>query len=189
MAMCTSGAIGIISAPQGGCSSICTAVGCASGSLSVLSIAAGKTAPHAMSEFYGYSISPIYFSNINDVKDVFYSYTLDRICGIQPNTCVGTTYCWSLFKENSATVSVCIFCNGTCIRGCRVDGTATQLCSGTFAVFTQLSTDNVCICTRARDLMGDNRGQATIQLSSLTQCVGNYCIGNPNSAYSPVGFL
>ena len=61
MAMCSTGAIGIISAPQGGCSSICAAVGCASGSLTTLSVAAGKTAPHAMSEFYGYkSVLPIY---------------------------------------------------------------------------------------------------------------------------------
>jgi hypothetical protein len=52
--MPTSGSIAIISAPQT-CGSICAAVGIASGSLSTLSVAAGKSAPHAMREFYGYS--------------------------------------------------------------------------------------------------------------------------------------
>ena len=56
MAMPTSGSIAIISAPQT-CGSICAAVGVASGSLSTLSVAAGKTAPHCMREFYGYSAS------------------------------------------------------------------------------------------------------------------------------------
>ena len=54
MAMPLSGTIAIISAPQT-CGSICAAVGCASGSLLALSVAAGKTAPHSMTEFYGYS--------------------------------------------------------------------------------------------------------------------------------------
>jgi hypothetical protein len=53
MAIPTSGSIAIISAPQT-CGSICAAVGLASGSLSALSVAAGKSAPHCMREFYGY---------------------------------------------------------------------------------------------------------------------------------------
>ena len=141
MGMCTSGAIGIISAPQGGCSSICTAVGCASGSLSVLSIAAGKTAPHAMSEFYGYSnISALYLSNIY-YCDCFelsenMSQSLDCIAGMTPNTCVGTTYCWCLTKQTGlASSSICIFCNGTCIRGASISGLLSKFCNGTFTVF------------------------------------------------------
>lgn len=58
MAMPTSGCIAIKSAPQT-CGSICAAVvqggGGASGSLSALSVSAGKSAPHCMREFYGYS--------------------------------------------------------------------------------------------------------------------------------------
>lgn len=66
MAMCSSGSLGIISAPQSGCSSIAMAV-CGSVtsppySLSGLSVSAGKTAPHAMTEFYGYAPTPQPFS-------------------------------------------------------------------------------------------------------------------------------
>lgn len=58
MAMCTSGSLAIISAPQGGCSNISVAVtGNATPpkSLLALSIAAGKSAPHSMLEFRGYT--------------------------------------------------------------------------------------------------------------------------------------
>lgn len=68
--MCSSGSLGLLSAPQGACSSISIAVtGNATPpkSLVALSVAAGKTAPHSMLEFYGYgtathtlSISPTY---------------------------------------------------------------------------------------------------------------------------------
>ena len=67
MAMPTSGCIAIIASPQT-CGSIRTAVtSSASGSLSTLSIAAGKTGtPYGMREFYGYapvtatlSVSPL----------------------------------------------------------------------------------------------------------------------------------
>ena len=55
MAMCTSGSLSIC-ATAGTNRSIATAVtSSSSGSLSTLSVAAGKGAPHAMTEFYGYS--------------------------------------------------------------------------------------------------------------------------------------
>ncbi len=45
-----------------------TELGNASGSLNTLSVAAGKSAPHAMSEFYGYSNAKYYWDLSNDIK-------------------------------------------------------------------------------------------------------------------------
>jgi hypothetical protein len=61
MAMCSSGSLGIISAPQGGCSSISVAVDgntTPPKSLCALSVSAGLPAPHSMLEFYGYDTTP-----------------------------------------------------------------------------------------------------------------------------------
>ena len=72
MAIPTSGNLSI-KAVAGVCRSICTAVvqggGGASGSLSALSVSAGKGAPHGMREFYGYN--PI--STINVDVTVYYN--------------------------------------------------------------------------------------------------------------------
>ena len=45
-----------------------TELGSSSGSLTTLSTAASKTAPHAMSEFYGYSNAKYYWDLSNDIK-------------------------------------------------------------------------------------------------------------------------
>jgi len=45
-----------------------TELGNSSGSLNTLSVAAGKSAPHAMSEFYGYSNAKYYWDLSNDIK-------------------------------------------------------------------------------------------------------------------------
>lgn len=70
MAMPASGCIGIIACPNGvACSSIAQAVDgnvTPPKSLLSLSVAAGKSAPHGMTEFYGYNPTPKYvdFTNI-----------------------------------------------------------------------------------------------------------------------------
>lgn len=60
MALQSSGAISI--------SDIKTELGSSSNSLATLSVAAGKTQPHAMSEFYGYSNAKYYWDLSNDIK-------------------------------------------------------------------------------------------------------------------------
>jgi len=60
MALQSSGAISI--------NDIKTELGSSSGSLATLSTAAGKSAPHAMSEFYGYSNAKYYWDLSNDIK-------------------------------------------------------------------------------------------------------------------------
>lgn len=60
MALQSSGQISI--------SDIKTELGNSSGSLTTLSVAAGKTSPHGMKEFYGYSAAKYYWDLSNDIK-------------------------------------------------------------------------------------------------------------------------
>ena len=188
MAMCSTGSLGIISAPQGGCSSLCAAVGVASGSLSTLSTCAGKSAPHSMLEFYGYAgtATAIYFSNICEC----YSTDLNCVCGVAGSNCVGTVYCYWLDKMAGKTsAAVCIYCNGTAIRCCSILGSGDCSVSGAFAVFTHDGNDCVCVCTRALDVFGDSYAYSRVALCSLSQCVGCFCIGAPAGAESNDGLI
>lgn len=70
MAMCTSGSLSIC-ATAGTNRSIATAViNSSSGSLSSLSVSAGKSAPHCMREFYGYSAGIIMCVSLGTVVPV-----------------------------------------------------------------------------------------------------------------------
>jgi len=128
MAMPVSGSIAIISAPQT-CGSICAAVGLASGSLSALSVAASKTAPHCMREFYGY-VSKIDI-NLEQYGTAFGTqgvspYVYRSHC-IVPTPAAGQTYslcltpnlCW-IGQAAGSYGQVCITCNLTQIYCCRV---------------------------------------------------------------------
>ena len=184
MSMPASGSIAIISAPQT-CGSICAAVGCASGSLTTLSVAAGKTAPHGMREFYGYSsTSPINFTNITCCQSIRISYTLSLVGEVNAGTCVGATFCYYVTNGGGKVTScAAVYCNGVVKYNCLGIGT------GTFPTFTILSTDSVCVCTRAADLIGSSYAVARICLLSLTQCVGIYCLGQYTSDESTAGII
>lgn len=113
MAMPASGCIAIVSAPQT-CGSISAAVcGTAQGScLSALSVAAGKTAPHCMTEFYGFAGS----------------YTTISLCNIGGGGC-GTT-----FASTIGCLTPPINVAGNCYCACFCAGiSATGQASGSFA--------------------------------------------------------
>ena len=195
MAMPASGSIAIISAPQA-CGSICAAVGLASGSLSALSVAAGKIAPHAMSEFYGYTNQTNV--NIQPISVACGPYAI-CCCGcLQPGNsvpvgdCYFPNYSWQLCASNITPTGafVCIKCNGTTIYQCSVSSKAFT-CSGTWTtaarcvdyndlihIVTCVSRSNLDDCVRARLIM-----------TSITQGVGTYCVGSPNSQSSEYGIL
>ena len=93
MAMCTSGNLSIC-ATAGTCRSISTAVGGGSGSLSSLSVSAGKSAPHGMIEFYGYSSASLC------VNPNYISFTqIPSNCNICICATVGLS--WSIVKSDS----------------------------------------------------------------------------------------
>lgn len=184
MSMPASGSIAIISAPQT-CGSICAAVGCASGSLTTLSVAAGKTAPHSMTEFYGYAPpSPINFTNITCCQTPTISYTVSSVGGLLANTCVGATF-WYLIDNGGGKVSSCavVYCNSVIKYSC------TLISHGAFPTFTIRSIDTVCVCTRASDLLGSSFASACIKLCALTQCVGSFCLGTYTSDRSYAGAI
>ena len=185
-AMPTSGSIGIISAPQS-CGSICAAVGCASGSLTTQSLAAGKTAPHAMTEFYGYSpATAVDFTNICCNTGFNISETLSSVNPLMAlGDCFGTTYCYCINKTLSKSVSalVQVFCNTVSIFCCPASQ-ANE--TNTIPTFTYCYNDNVCVCTGAYDSTGTFCASATICLCAITQCVGSYSLGTYTSDNSTV---
>mgnify|MGYP001175480007 FL=1 len=131
---------------------------------------------------------PIYFSTISDTG----TNSLNAVCGVTTtNNSVGTIYCYNICKGSTgliACATVCVYCNGVCIRGACIAGKGACFDSGFFAKFTHDYNDCVCVCTHlGGKYIALEWGQATIQLDNLTQCVGTYCIGTPNSAVSSTG--
>lgn len=198
MAMPASGSIAIISAPQT-CGSICAAVGCASGSLTTLSVAAGKTAPHCMREFYGYTPAPalacVSLSSINSCTDYSnIAYCLSELCtvGMGAGQCYVPTISYAVANSiisgfrPRASSSVCLFCNGVCVCGClNVDSTYE---SGTFTPLIKYG-ESWCFCTRASivatsgDVVSAN---GCMRISSIQCCVGDYTCCNPYSQQSNI---
>lgn len=118
--------------------------------------------------------------------------TLSSVCGVSNlGTCVGTTYGYVLSKSatnNITCAMACVFCNGTCIRGLCIVGTIACFKHGSFVVFTHKNTDSVCVCTVVSGMyLTDEWGQSNVSLSTLTQCVGTYCIGEPHTVSSCCG--
>ena len=134
---------------------------------------------------------PIYFYNVDYVQGIDSSYTTDCVCGLNTNHCVGTTYCWYLYKSSGkfTSASISINCNGTTIRSCSIGGISGFNCNGTFSVFTQSYGDSIVISTSANDGTYISGTEAGITLCSLTQCVGTYCIGYPSSDWSYAGLV
>lgn len=190
MAMCSSGSLGIISCPQGGCSSIAMVVdGNISGSksLSTLSVKAGKTAPHAMTEFYGfdgmicvdlYCLSSIGFDGSSN-------YVCKRHCLTYSKTRNSPEcYCVSLLGDlcvsdqavgSFARIDIC--CNGTRVFCKCIIPIMVCLVSGYSFVVDY--NDVVVITTDACTVNTTCSGSAAsrICLSNVTQICGTYRIG------------
>lgn len=185
MAMPTSGSIAIISAPQT-CGSICAAVGTASGSLSTLSVAAGKIAPHCMREFYGYSsVTPVNF--IQYAATGTYSVS----------AYVSRSYCISPQPAGAGSYTVCITGRllelfqsfGSWSRICVMDGTTQRLCAcclvgGTPPVttcvsFASTSANKVCVivdaCARCTACKGGSNAAGGLTITGTGYELGTTC--------------
>ncbi len=160
MAMCASGNLSIKST-AGTCRDICAAVvlggGSPSGSLSALSVAAGKTAPHSMLEFYGYD--PIIKTAIDWTQYATNgtpgsSSCVCRYFCIHTKPAVGQTYslCVTGDLSNSNQQSgsyalICVTCNGASKMYCCIP--YTEICAAPGVLFTVDSNDCVRSCNRA----------------------------------------
>lgn len=186
MAMPASGSIAIISAPQT-CGSICAAVGCASGSLTTLSVAAGKTAPHCMREFYGYSSGPacVTLSSINSCNNyTTLAYCLSELCtiGMGAGQCYVPTICYVVINtpcSKAQNSCAALYCNG--VQVCVCNNSSTAYIDGTFTPLISYG-EGWCFCTCASlalKLSGAPSANACMTITSVQCCVGDYTLCNP----------
>jgi hypothetical protein len=150
MAMPASGCIGIITCPNGvACSSISQAVDgnvTPPKNLCALSVSAGKSAPHGMTEFYNYSSTKCV--DICTTANNYNSY----ICWVSGCTCstpamtAGQCYCMCSFcicigngvgSTSVGVACVCFNCNGTPVYNCSYGTVGVWSCTGTFNVLVK----------------------------------------------------
>ena len=171
MAMPASGSIAIISAPQA-CGSICAAVGCASGSLTTLSVAAGKSAPHCMREFYGYASSVdidynggTYICSISTCMDKYWTVAMTN--RVSPNV---MTLCFSYEQTMGKLTNVCYLTSENGGGWVTRAGPISVTGSGSFAITGIDYNDSLC----ARISMS---GDGTI-------AEGILCLQNPPAVFT-----
>jgi hypothetical protein len=189
MAMPASGSIAIIDNTLQVCSSIRTSVGLACGSLCALSVAAGKTAPHAMSEFYGYT--PPVWSCI-DVGCV--PITEVGIIGssalVARTLCISTTPTMSVGNCYTLTLSANLCAMGQAVGSysiMRVTRNNVQIfccctSNGCLTPSSNFIVDYndaicVCLCAYAAGVAAGNVGSCVI-ISAVTPIVGYECLGS-----------
>lgn len=186
MTMCASGSLGIISCPQGGCSSIAMAVDgniTGSKSLSTLSTTAGKSAPHSMIEFYGYGTAVQKCVNILNLtcvgQNLANAYATGCLC-TDPAMSAGEFYCptinWYLHNDLTcgSIAAFCVLRNTVCFCGCGI-GPGSD-CSGSISFCVPYG-DAIVLCTRTR-VFANNVGtanEAYLYLASVSGCA-NFCI-------------
>jgi hypothetical protein len=184
MSMPASGCLGICTCPGGACSSISTAVGTGSGSLCALSVSAGKSAPHAMSEFYGYE-PPSKCIDLTETYSDYTAYCWVKCASVNSSPAMGSEecYCLSLCSYLCACsagvqnwASICVKCGGNGVLYCCVNSTEefnTQTVN-----LTIYQGDTVCICIAAcADSDGPYDALASVTISGVTGIVGNFSIG------------
>lgn len=191
MAMPASGLLGIINDPQAACSSICNAVfaatGVGSGSLTTLSVAAGKTAPHAMSEFYGYTAptwSCIDLLRTNSAGTDGVSAAVLKVHCLRPNPAMSVGQCYTagismnlcaIGQAVGSFATLCATCNGVQVLCC----TTTNGCITVTCNVTVDYNDILLICTGACAFNTACAGAAAaaVCLATITPVVGFECKG------------
>jgi hypothetical protein len=179
MAMPASGSIAIIDNTLQTCSSVCAGVNYASGSLETLSIIAGKTAPHAMTEFYSFcretSYKQIGFSNISATGTVNTAArcSLDCICSnsaMVAGQCYTITLCHCIASNSCVGGLACVQVCGVTVPYCcavTAGGAAVTLS----CAFLVKDTNAVCIISRAAH-PGAAGGGVSCAMSCITTIVG-----------------
>ena len=187
MSMCTSGSLSIC-ATAGTNRSIATAVtSTGSGSLSTLSAWAGKSSPHGMREFYGYSPSQNIGVNLTHVSSTSTTNCYTKITkpisvSSNYNICIEFKLSWSGLGSGG---SVCLMCNGICKYGCNINVV------DCFPLFNIDNTDNVCLCTTAvKGFQGDSWADSYACIHTISTGSGSldtFYKGSPASQHSDEG--
>lgn len=180
MAMPASGCLGILSCPGSvACTSISQAVDgnvTPPKSLCALSVTAGKSAPHGMTEFYGYGPTPKVVNLLCLTctgNNTITARATSCLC-VNPAMSSGECYCptfsWCLFNDLDYGVfaSFCVSRDGVCIECCAISPDGSYSHSGSFSTCIP-SGEVICImtCARRGSTVGGNRNEACVCLLSL----------------------
>lgn len=184
MAMPASGCIGIIACPNGvACSSIAQAVDgnvTPPKSLCALSIAAGKSAPHGMTEFYGYAPAVTKYADFTCISCTGNNTAIARACSsldVSPAMVSGEyycpTFCWWLTSDIDYGLMTLftVARNGSTV--CTCSASPGDYCFGSFSMCVAQG-DTVCITTCARVTTG-NMGVANESYICLHSMAGGGC--------------
>ena len=160
MAMPTSGELRISGCSQA-CGSIMKAV-CSTytvpQSLSTLSVTAGKTAPHAMTEFYGYAIKPVDFLCVTCTGNGLNGAVATGCLCSTPAMSAGEYYCanlcWYLSSDADFSTITCftVLRSGVTFQSCSISPGIS--CSGCFTMCVCCG-ETTCIRTCARVSVGN----------------------------------
>ncbi len=199
--MCATGALGLCSAPQAGCSNIATGVCVAApspASLSSLSASAGKTAPHTMTEFHSFcretSFKVVGLCNISTsgADGSNNSGRFDCICS---NSAMVACQCYTIqlchaLCVNSCTGSrswICIFCNGGVLYTCTLNNGAAGVSVSCSFVVTEGETWCVSMCAIHGLAGGSPVSCARTFINSVSATEGLFCeaaVGTDYTVYT-----
>jgi len=205
MAIPVSGSLSI-KGTAGTCRSICQAVvdggGGASGSLSTLSVNAGKSAPHCIREFYGYDPNPtttcICFCTIASNPGPSTSCCnscLKRTPTASVGNCFNANFCLYINvvpdSEFGGTAMGCVrlICNAITVFSCQIACTTNQSWVCAYSRNVDYN-DTFCMITCASDcgFLG-GFASARICLCSITTISGSYARCTPNCQLTTAGVL
>jgi hypothetical protein len=185
MSMPASGCLGILSCPGSvACTSISQAV---SGnvtppkSLCALSVSAGKSAPHGMTEFYGYGpvAKAVDFLCITCVGNNTATARSCSSLSVSPAMSTGECYCpcfcWRVGMDIDAGISAyfTVARNGSTVQTCSagIDG---NICVGCFSMCV-VSGDTVCITTYGK------KGTIAGDISQAMVCMYSMAAGGSSN--------
>ena len=184
MTLCSSGSLSILGTAGTNRSIACEVDGDVTPpkTLCTLSESAGKSAPHSMLEFYGYS--SIGVVSLDITQDVDLAYTQGYYGVVLPTGTTSGCYCMCVnmlvvlgIEGTKCSAHACVIRNGTCIGG--VSSTVTGTTCKCNMSFVQDYNDNTCLCIRAANFNGIATSRACITSVTCIPGCGDYCLGTP----------
>lgn len=164
-------------------------------SLSAVSIAAGKTAPHSMTEFYGFAFKPLSFYTISQsgqgsgtacvVICPLYS-TSEMDIGSCMSVCLTGTLSTTQQPAGSSAYYK-IMCNGTQIYCCGIGAGACT--TAILKQFPFVRGNQVCLVLYAAttNTACQLNSNASANFGGIVNISGTYCIGSPSSGCAYTG--
>lgn len=196
-AMCSSGSLGILSAPQGGCSSISQSV---AGNvtppkrLCTLGVYAGYSLPIKMSCFYGFTDRQISFCNLSTSAQggltTCSCSCIQSVNSMVGGQCLSVTLCGNLSTVGQGASSCAYFivkCNGTQVYCCAA---AANSCVSNICYLTPDAYGyclHLVLCAVTTSCACTNCATAYGCISSVSPVSGSFSVGSPNTCLMCTG--